>query len=364
MSTPDPVVAALAAGQVVHAGAQLDVWLRDGSRVSTRVVSASGDADESRSWRHEGTVLVAGDVDEQAMQLGLRARLRTSMVGSDGRTYWAPLVTGTITARHRTLGGAAWTIRLRSPEWRIVRAGFTKKRVIAGAAFNAISDLVAEAMPGRRVYVDPRLQDVALTQREYEPGDDARLRAVREVAQACGAVFSATPGGTLVLRPPTTLAGGPPDWIVDAGVGLVSAAADVDEERYANVIVVTNSDDGREVRGIEWARPGQAGYVGDVAAGVLTGSSGATGDTIGRGMYVRHVSLPVTSDTDAWAAAKAILDGMPREVARVDFTGLDNPWVTAGSRLHVRGPGVTSRHVVTRRPWTVPSSPMQCETRR
>ena len=71
-----------------------------------------------------------------------------------------------------------------------------------------------------------------------------------------------------------------------------------------------------------------------------------------------------TPDNIKNAAIEAILDGMPREVARVDFTGLDNPWVTAGSRLHVRGPGVTSRHVVTRRPWTVPSSPMQCETRR
>ena len=363
MSTPDPVAASLAAGQVVHAGAQLDVWLRDGSKVSTLIGSAQGDADESRAWRHEGSVVVPGSVDERAMQIGLRARLRTSMVGSDGRTYWAPLVTGSITARSRSLGGAAWRVTLRSPEWRIARAGFTTKRTLAGSAFNAAAVLVAEAMPGRRVYVDPRLQDIPLSAREYEPGDDTRLRAIQDVAAACGAVFYATPGGTLTLAPPVTVKG-PADWTVEAGVGLVSAGADVDEERYANIIVVTNTDGDRDVRGLEWARPGQAGYVGDVAAGVLTGSHGATGDEVGRGMYVRHYSLPVTDDTDAWAAAKAILDGMPREVARIDFTGIDNPWISAGSRIHVRGPGVTSRHVVTRRQWSVPSTPMTCDTRR
>ena len=363
-ATPEPVARMLAPGQVCVAGA--DLWLtpRGEQRVSVPLVSASGDADESRAWRHEARLVVPSSVPLAHVALGTRARLRASRVGSDGRTYWVPLVTGPIVRRSSSLGGGSYSVTVRSPEWAVACADFVRTERVSGAALIECLRLIREAVPDAYVHVDARVRAVNISPREYEAGAGLRIKAVQELAAAMGASFFATPGGTLTLAPLGTARDRSPDWVIETGRTLTSAAVDEDDERYANVVVVSNRDGDTTVSGIEWARPGMAGYVGDAAVKVLTGSQGATGDLHGRGLHVRHESLPVTTNIDAWAAARAIYEGLPREVRHVSVEGLDNPWVTAGSRLWVTGDRLTSWHAVTSRPWAVPSAPMSFESRR
>ena len=365
MSTPEPVAAVLAAGQVAPVGAELVLWSRAAGRRVVPLLAADGDADESRAWRHEATLRIPGDVPEDWVERGTRVRLRASMVGSDGRTHWAPLVAGAITRRFRPVSRAAWSVTVRSPEWSVVRADFVRPVTVSGSAVSQLRRLVGEAAPGVPIEVDARVADVHAPERVYEPGSGSRMTAVTELARTVGGAFFATPAGGFRLAPLGSYRDGGPDWTVRQGFSLTDAGVEDDDEWYANVVVVENRDgDSEDVRAVAFAQPGQPGYVGDVAFEALTGAAAATGDERGRGMFVRTLSLPVPHAQAAMWAARAFLDGMPQEVRRITFDAIDNPWITAGSRLHLVMDGRTSRHVVTRRPWSIPSAPTAFEIRR
>ena len=368
MSTPEPVAAVLAAGQVVPVGADATLVTRDGRAELVPILGASGDADESRAWRHEATLQIPGDVPEEWLARGSSIFVRSWMAGSDGRRYECPRITGPVVRRSRPVSGASWTVGVRSPEWHVARADFTRRTTVGGSAMSSLRRLLGEALPGRlHLWVHPEIRDsIGVTDRAYEPGSGSRLRAVQELAAAMGGAVYATPGGDLQLAPLGAPGEGEPDWVIEQGRAVVDGGFDDDDERFANVVVVTNSDGGSddEIVGVEWVRDGRWDYVGDKAIGVLTGSPAHVGDT-GVGMFVEHLSLPVRSGHDATVAAKAHLAGMPRQVRLISVDALDNPWITAGSRLRFVGENIVSDHIVTRRAWAIPSSgAMTFETRR
>jgi hypothetical protein len=64
-------------------------------------------------------------------------------------------------------------------------------------------------------------------------------------------------------------------------------------------------------------------------------------------------------------AARARITGASMDPRTLVFTSLDNQWLTVGSRLRVvESSGRPSRHVISRRQWSLPPAPMTCETRR
>ena len=366
MSTPLAVADALGRGGAVPFGVEFRASSPHWEPTVLPVSSASGDADEGRVWRHEGTVLVP---DRSRLRRGMRASLRTSRVGSDGREYWAPLVTGQV-ARIEGAGLDGWKVRVCSDEWRVAQAGFPRARTIDGMAHEVIQGLIQEVFPDAVLYVDPDVRLVRLATVEYEPGRDSRWKAIEASALATGAVVYCGPGGGWVLAPPATVDNGPLAWEVAAGVALTGWSLLEDDEDFANVLTVR----GEVPEGAPTGTPRPVGVasadvtssssVGDRSLEWVTGSPGVLG-TEGRGVFTATLDLPVTTSDDARRAALAKLEAAPLDPRRLSVETTDNPYVTAGSRIAVvEADGRRSRHVVTRRQWTIPPTPMQLDTRR
>ena len=86
-------------------GATLTVRDKSGRPVPVPVSKASGDATETRVWRHEASIEVPV---RDAVRRGARASLRSWVVGTDGVRYYAPLITGGVTAISGSPAGG-WT---------------------------------------------------------------------------------------------------------------------------------------------------------------------------------------------------------------------------------------------------------------
>lgn len=343
-------------------GATLTVRDKSGRPVPVPVSKASGDATETRVWRHEASIEVPV---RDAVRRGARASLRSWVVGTDGVRYYAPMITGGVTAISGSPAGG-WTVRVRSDEWRVYRADFVRPRTVEGLAAEVIQGLIREAIPGARLSVHPRVRAVRLASTTYEPGANSRWKACEASALAAGAVLYCSAGGTWRLDPPVGV-DGPTDWDVLPGEALLSEQTGEDDDDFYNVVAVsgdTEGEDGTKPYAVAVADSRHAAYIGDSAMGWVTGSPGGTGSQ-GRGAYVSHLTLPVSTSEDAMFAARARITGASMDPRTLVFTSLDNQWLTVGSRLRVvESSGRPSRHVISRRQWSYPPAPMTCETRR
>lgn len=295
----------LRAGQVAEMGATLTVRDKSGRPVPVPVSKASGDATETRVWRHEASIEVPV---RDAVRRGARASLRSWVVGTDGVRYYAPLITGRVTAISGSPAGG-WTVRVRSDEWQVYRADFVRPRTVEGLAAEVIQGLIREAIPGARLSVHPRVRAVRLASTTYEPGANSRWKACEASALAAGAVLYCSAGGTWRLEPRLGSRAPPIGMCCPVRRCLVSRRARTTTTLQRGGCLRRHRGRGRDqtvCRG--GCRLPARGVHRGCGHGVGYGSPGGTGSQ-GRGAYVSHLTLPVSTSEDAMFAARARITG-------------------------------------------------------
>lgn len=302
------------------------------------VVSAR--CDSGQVARRQAEVLVRSrDMPTGQRWLGMVAEAGVSLAdGSGGEDV--PQLVGRLRSVPRDAERGLVRIALASPELSIHGHGFVRPRTIAGGAIGALQALVWEALPGHRVAVGEGVTDVPLQVTTYEPGDDARWKAVSEIAAAMSAELGSDRGGRLRLAhvdQPWAPGSAP---VVLAVGSSTDRAPQAESDVTPNVIrvVSTGKPEGDDETPYGVAvddRPYSPGYVGPhIRQGLIQRGD----ETYLRAaaewppLVVETFELPVLSWLDAAAAARALVKRKSRS-GDVTLAMPCNPWLDWGDRV-------------------------------
>ena len=359
-AAPAAVAELLARGQVARTHVEAWLTMPDGrGRVPLDVVSLSGDTDLDRVWRTE---LVAEVVGQRGAPLGRdlmvpQGQVLTARKGvedPDGRVWWATQGSCRVLSSQQVDDGP-WLVKARSREYHLQASAFPLPREVAfGLAVTTVKALVAECFPNVPMVVHPAVTNVPVAPKTYDAQPGSRWQAIEDASIAAGAQLWCGPGGGFVLAPAPRI-DGPSDWDVEHERTLVSRTFAASEEDMANVVVVYNSETGRDEGGARvsgfaadwWA--GSRTYVGDLGMLALTGSRGTSGNQ-GLGVLPDFQDIPVMTNADATAAARARLRVLKARMGGTSFDALDQPWGRAGDRVRVLHPDGVTKHLIRRMP--------------